>query len=247
MPTLHPNSKSPTSWRVQVKYLKEQVYFPFSDFGTGDSAVDAAYDAAKEYEGSLEDRKKAYYLRKELGVNKLFDKNGNLKSIHFYSKTNTLKAQATVNGKQKSCTRSLYEHELKDALEMVFDWRMDLLGIEVTPEIKRLLNECYKLLQKQVNRAAPPLKPRSLIDHVLLSMKAREVGSISRLDHESLLSIYADFGGRQSDPEKQVKAVIDCIRRSELFTATGDAYVIRGARSIQVSIFSLKSAINSQD
>ncbi|POC45737.1 hypothetical protein CRN32_24390, partial [Vibrio vulnificus] len=74
---LYPTKENPTSWRLQYKSLRVQVYFPFKKYGSRDAALLVAQERAN----ALEQRKIAQKLRSELDCTRIFDELGNVKGL----------------------------------------------------------------------------------------------------------------------------------------------------------------------
>jgi hypothetical protein len=145
---LHPNTETATSYRVQSKKLKEQRYFPFKKYG-GQEKAEAA---AEKFEEELNKRKQAAELRSELDVNKLFDEYGNVKGLGFVNSSKRgklIKAQFTLDGRQRSNTRLLANITLRDAYDELCAWIILKKDIEPTREIKIKLNKAFKLFEQR--------------------------------------------------------------------------------------------------
>lgn len=143
---LHPNKLEPKRWRVQDKALNEQVYFPFSKYGS----KEAAKLAAKEFDEKLKLRRVARAERLKLDYNRLFDKNGCVRGLSIRKKNGQLMlvAQVTKNRKQKKNSRTLHNRSLYQAFIELASWIVDEKDIELTTEIKIELKNSYRMLWK---------------------------------------------------------------------------------------------------
>ena len=145
---LHPTKENPTSWRLQDKKLNVQEYFPFKRHGSQKLALAAVKARDKE----LNKRRLAAKLRSEIDSNLLFDCMGNVKglSVMVSSKRGVIvKAQATINGKQKSNTRLISNRSPKEAFDELAAWLMKEKGIKSNVHLKHDLKAAYLLFMQR--------------------------------------------------------------------------------------------------
>ena len=147
MPTLHPNALNPTSWRVQRKSLQVQKYFPFKKHGS----PEAAEKAAREFESKLEIRLLAKRERQQLDINQLFDEQGFVRGIGISvgKRGVTMKAQLTLDGKQRANSRMLGKTPIEQAWGQLVDWLIEKKQLKRTRAIERDLIKAYALFQKK--------------------------------------------------------------------------------------------------
>ncbi len=143
---LHPTKENPTSWRLEHKSLNVQEYFPFKRHGSKEAALLAVIQRDEE----LQPRLKAKELRKELGINQMFDESGNLKGISISKSEKRgilVKMQLTANGKQIGTDRRTKANDLIDIFNGLARWRMEKLGINSNLEIRRELQSSFRLFE----------------------------------------------------------------------------------------------------
>lgn len=143
---LHPSKDNPTSWRLEYKSLSVQEYFSFKKFGSESKAKKAMLIRDKE----LAKRKRAAELRTELDINLVFDDYGNVKGLGFVNSSKNglfAKMQVTINGKQRSNTRTLHNRSVGEAFDELVLWRMEQLNIKPSLDIKRQLKMARKMFE----------------------------------------------------------------------------------------------------
>lgn len=143
---LHPSTKNPTCWRLEYKSLGVQEYFSFKRFGSQAKAKKAMLIRDKE----LAKRKRAAELRTELDINLMFDDYGNVKGLGFVNSSKNglyAKMQVTINGKQRSNTRTLHNRSAGVAFDELVNWRMSELHIKATMDIRRQLKMARKMFE----------------------------------------------------------------------------------------------------
>lgn len=149
MHCLHPNQDNPTCWRLQIKALRVQEYFPFAKYGN----KEAAFLALIKREEVLNKRLKAKKLRSEIPFNMMFDQEtGGLRGTSFTCNTRRgqlVKMQATVNGKQKGTSRKVSSDELWNIFLELAAWRMTNLDIAPSREIKSHFKRSFKHFEEK--------------------------------------------------------------------------------------------------
>ncbi len=135
---LHPNKSKPERYRVFDRYLGVQEYFSISKYGP-DKARELAYARQQQ----IDKKRKMVALKRELGINKLFEEDGTIKGLRRVKRVREgrkdaeyLSIQVTVSPNvQKHKEISLMSRSFDEAYQLAQQHLLDLHGLEKTPEI----------------------------------------------------------------------------------------------------------------
>lgn len=135
---LHPSKKNPVRYRVFDRTLGIQEYFSIAKYGKEKAEL-----LAHERQREIDQKRRIFDLKKELGINKLFAEDGSIKGMRRVCRTREgrkdayyLSIQVTVSSyTQKHREISLMNRSFDEAYAMAQDILLELHGLERTPEL----------------------------------------------------------------------------------------------------------------